>query len=75
MPKRLLPRDEVHRRLIKLKCKPVKEYETTTAWETASGVWFSVPHEGPEQHVDEDLFREAVLEVESWNLFTGKKPL
>jgi len=71
--RRLLSRDHVTRQLTLLKCKLVKEYEVTSAWETASGVWFTVPHETHEKRTDEDTLRDILNEVEKWNLFTGKK--
>ena len=74
MPRRLLSREHVHRVLTRLKCHEVKEYETNTAWETASGVWFTVPHETPERRTSDDTLREIINDVEKWTLFTGTKP-
>jgi|GEM_PF-2428303 len=73
MARRLFSREHVIKQLTKHKCKQVKEYETATAWETASGVWFTVPHETPEKRTDEDTLRAIILDVEKWNLFTGTK--
>ena len=73
MARRLLSQDHVRRKLKALKCREMKEYETATAWETASGVWFTVPHETPEKRTAEDMLRKIMNDVERWNLFTGTK--
>lgn len=73
MPRRLLSFDHVQRELRRRKCRPIKEYETTTIWETASGIHFSVPYETYEKRTDEDALREIILDIEKWNLFSGTK--
>jgi hypothetical protein len=75
MARRLLSRDHVRRKLELLNCHLVKEYETATAWETASGVWFTVPHETPEKRTDEDMLQSVLNDVHKWNYFTGKQTL
>ena len=75
MSARLLSQDYVRRELKKLKCRKITEYETTTLWETGSGAWFSVPHEGPDKRTGKDTFDEIVRDIERLNLFAGTRRL
>jgi hypothetical protein len=52
----------------------VKQYLTAAAWETASGIWFTVPHHTPDRKIAEDTFQKIVEDIEKWNLFTDTKP-
>jgi hypothetical protein len=73
MARRLLSRDHVRGKLKHLKCVEIKEYETVTVWETASGIWFTVPHETPEKRTDEDMLQKILADVQTWNFYTGTK--
>ena len=75
MPKRLLSRDHVVKELKKRKCRQVKAYETATAWETASGIWFVVPHETREMRTDQDTLNEILASIETLNVFAGTRRL
>ncbi len=73
MARRLLSHDHVRRQLEKLKCRFIKEYETVTMWETASGIAFTVPHETPEKRTDQDMLQEILNDVHQWNYFAGTR--
>jgi hypothetical protein len=73
MPTRLFSREHVERELKQRRCRHIKDYRTSTAWETASGVWFSVPFETPEQRTSEATLQEILRKVETMNFFTGTK--
>lgn len=73
MPVLLLSQDYVHRALRKKKCKFLKKRETCTVWKTASGVWFSVPFETPEERTNATTLEEILRDIQKWDLFTGTK--
>jgi hypothetical protein len=75
MARILLSREYVYRELEKRHCSLTREYEATTLWETGSGVWFAVPHEGRDKKTAQDRLNEICDDVDKWNKFTGKKPL
>jgi hypothetical protein len=73
MSVQLLRREYVWQQLQKKRCRFIKEYETSTAWETASGAWFSLPHENPDKRTAKTTLDEILRKVDDWNLFTGTK--